>query len=355
MKKIIVNLKTRSYPIYIEPGLIKDLSDYLSEYNHGQKWVIISQQNLMGIIGYEFEKNLNNSGFDCRHITLPTGEAAKSMNEYSRAISQMIEYQCDRKSFIIALGGGVIGDVAGFISSTYMRGIEYVQVPTTLLAMVDSSIGGKTGINIAEGKNLVGSIYQPKAVFIDQNILKTLPKQEVVAGLGEIVKYGAISDFNFFDNVSGWLSDIENFPFEKAIETCCKIKALVVSEDEHEHGLRKILNFGHTVAHALESNYGFQSIKHGEAVALGMLCAGYISFKLNKLDESQYYKLKNTIRKLPLPDLKGVNREHLMTFIKRDKKYEKGTLNFIILNGIGNAEVTKDVTEELLLESLLEI
>jgi|TARA_B110001454_G_scaffold178624_1_gene171519 3-dehydroquinate synthase len=355
MKKITVNLKRNSYPIYINPGLIKNLQDYLSDYNHGQKWIIISQHNLMELFGYQIEKNLNNSGFDCQHITLPKGEAAKSLNEYSRAISQMIEFQCDRKSFIISLGGGVIGDVAGFISSTFMRGIEYVQVPTTLLAMVDSSIGGKTGINIPEGKNLIGSIYQPKAVFIDQNILNTLPQEEVIAGLGEIIKYGAISDVKFFEDVSVWLSDIDNFPFEKAIENCCNIKASVVSEDEHEHGLRKILNFGHTIAHALESNYGFQRIKHGEAVSLGMLCAGYISLKLNKLDKNEYDKLKSTIRKLPLPELKGLNRDQIMNFIKRDKKYEKGILNFIILNEIGSAQATKNVPAELLLESLLEI
>jgi len=267
----------------------------------------------------------------------------------------MIEYGCDRKSFIISLGGGVVGDVAGFISSSFMRAIHYIQIPTTLLSMVDSSIGGKTGINIPEGKNLVGSIYQPKAVFIDQNLLKTLPRQEIIAGIGEILKYGAIADRKFFDNVSGWLSDVQNFPFDKAIEICCKIKASIVSEDENDNGIRTILNFGHTVGHALESNFGFQTIKHGEAVAFGMLCAGYISFKLNKLKEDQYLYLKETIKKLPLPELKRLNRDRLLTFIKRDKKYDKGKLKFVILNKIGDAEITNNVDENLLLESLSEL
>ena len=355
MKNILVELKNRSYQIHIEPGLIKNLSVHLSKYNNGQKWIIISQQNIMGIIGYNIEKRLNENGFDCSHITLPIGEAAKSINVYTSAISQMIDYGCDRKSFIISLGGGVVGDVAGFISSSFMRGVQYIQIPTTLLSMVDSSIGGKTGINIAEVKNLVGSIYQPKAVFIDQYLLKTLPRQEIIAGLGEILKYGAIADRKFFDNVADWLSDIENFPFDEAIEICCKIKASIVSKDENDNGIRTILNFGHTVAHSLESNFEFKTIKHGEAVAFGMLCAGYISFKLEKLNEGQYLYLKRTIKKLPLPRLKRLNHNQLLTYIKRDKKYDKGKLKFVILNEIGNAEITKKVDENLLLESLSEL
>ena len=153
MKKITVDLKSRSYPIYLEPGLVKKLPSHLSELNTGQRWVIISQQNIMEIIGYDIEKNLRDKGFDCIHLTLPVGEAAKSLNEYNRSISQMIDSECDRKTFIISLGGGAVGDVAGFISSTYMRGIDYIQIPTTLLSMVDSSIGGKTGVNTSKGKN----------------------------------------------------------------------------------------------------------------------------------------------------------------------------------------------------------
>ena len=355
MKKITVDLKSRSYPIYIEPGLVKKIPSYLSEYNKGQKWVIISQQNIMEIIGYDIEKYLIEKGFDCIHFTLPIGEAAKSMNEYNRAISQMIENECDRKTFIVSLGGGAVGDVAGFIASTYMRGIAYIQIPTTLLSMVDSSIGGKTGVNTSEGKNLIGSIYQPRAVFIDQEILKTLPRQEIISGLGEIIKYGAIANQNFFDKVSEWLDDIQNFPYNQAIEICCKIKADIVSKDEHDFGVRKILNFGHTIGHALESLYGFKNIRHGEAVALGMICSGYISNKLNKLDKNQYFRLRDTINKLPLPVLKKFNESQIFDYIKKDKKYENGKLKFIILNQIGNAEITNQVDEKLLLKSLSEL
>ena len=355
MKKITVDLKSRSYPIYIEPGLVKKIPSYLSRYNKGQKWVIISQQNIMEIIGYDIEKNLIEEGFDCIHLTLPIGEAAKSMNEFNRTISQMIENECDRKSFIISLGGGAVGDLAGFISSTYMRGIDYIQIPTTLLSMVDSSIGGKTGVNTSAGKNLIGSVYQPKAVFIDQKILKTLPNQEIISGLGEIIKYGAIADEIFFDKVSVWFDDIKNFPLNKSIEICCKIKANIVSQDEHDSGTRRILNFGHTIGHALESFYGFKNIRHGEAVALGMICSGYISHKLNKLDKHQYLRLRDTINKLPLPALKKVNHSQIFDYIKKDKKYENGKLNFVILNQIGDATITNQVDEKLLLKSLLEL
>ena len=355
MKKITVNLKSKSYPIYLNPGLVKELPSYLSEYNRGQRWIIISQQNIMEIIGYDIEKNLIDNGFDCIHFTLPIGEAAKSMSQFNRTISQMIECECDRKSFIISLGGGVVGDIAGFISSTYMRGIDYIQIPTTLLSMVDSSIGGKTGVNTSLGKNLIGSIYQPKAVFIDQEMLRTLPRQEIISGLGEIIKYGAIADKSFFDRVSIWLDDIQNFPLNEAIEICCKIKADIVSKDEHDFGVRKILNFGHTIGHALESFYGFKNIRHGEAVAFGMICSGYISHKLNKLDENQYLCLRDTIKKLPLPILKRVNQNQIFDYIKKDKKYENGKLNYIILNKIGNAGITNQVGQKLLLKSLLEL
>ena len=190
-----------------------------------QKWIILSQHKIMELFGYDLEENFQDYDFHCSNITLPNGEAAKSINEYNRAIEQMIDFGCDRKTNIIALGGGVVGDVSGFIASTFMRGIDYFQVPTTLLSMVDSSIGGKTGINIPRGKNLVGTIYQPKGVFIDQGLLKTLPAEEVISGLGEIIKYGAILDSQFFNKISNWVQDLPNFPFAEAIEKISKLES----------------------------------------------------------------------------------------------------------------------------------
>lgn len=351
MKKYKVNLKERSYNISIEPGIINDLPILLSKYNNGQKWIIISQHKLMELYGYEIEKNLKDSGFDCYHVTLPNGEAAKSINEFNRTISQMIEFGCDRKSCILSLGGGAVGDVSGFIASSFMRGIKYFQIPTTLLSMVDSSIGGKTGINIDQGKNLIGSIYQPNEVFVDQNFLATLPKEEVISGIGEIIKYGAILDQDFFEKVSIWVQDVPAFPFSEAIEICCKLKADIVSKDESDNGIRGILNFGHTIGHALELKFGFNTLRHGEAVAFGMLCAGYVSFKLKKLEEKQFNVLEKLIRTLPLPKLKKINSEELLSLIKRDKKFVKGKLKFITLNKIGEATINQNVDDFILKES----
>ena len=352
MKSVQVNLGSRSYPIHVKSGLLKQTASILSDQNHGQKWVIISQYNLMDLFGFDLMTVLNESGFNCDFITLPVGEASKSLNEFSRVISQMVEFGCDRKTTIIALGGGVVGDVSGFVASSFMRGIDYYQIPTTLLSMVDSSIGGKTGINIAEGKNLVGAIYQPKGVLIDPVILESLPQEEVFAGLGEIIKYGAIWDKAFLIDISTWLEDIDSFPFEDAIRKSCKIKAEVVSKDEREGDLRRILNFGHTIGHALESHLGYGKIRHGEAVALGMKCAGFISQKLNLLSKEELSTLNQTINRLPLPQLPHINGNHLMPFIKTDKKSEKGVLNFVLLDGLGNALSSTDVTEELIQESL---
>jgi 3-dehydroquinate synthase len=352
VKSVHVNLGSRSYPIHVKSGLLKQTASILSDQNHGQKWVIISQYNLMDLFGFDLMTVLNESGFNCDFITLPIGEASKSLNEFSRVISQMVEFGCDRKTTIIALGGGVVGDVSGFVASSFMRGIDYYQIPTTLLAMVDSSIGGKTGINIAEGKNLVGAIYQPKGVLIDPVILESLPQKEVFAGLGEIIKYGAIWDKAFLIDISTWLEDIDSFPFEDAIRKSCKIKAEVVSKDEREGDLRRILNFGHTIGHALESHLGYGKIRHGEAVALGMKCAGFISQKLDLLSKEELSTLNQTINRLPLPQLPHINGNHLMPFIKTDKKSEKGVLNFVLLDGLGNAISSTDVTEELIQESL---
>ncbi len=352
MKTIQVNLGERSYPIHVASGLLIQIPAILSEHNHGQKWIIISQYNLMELVGFKLISDMKEAGFESDYITLPVGEAAKSLNEFSRIISQMIELNCDRKTTILALGGGVVGDVAGFVASSFMRGIDYFQIPTTLLAMVDSAIGGKTGINIAEGKNLVGAIYQPKGVLVDPTILNSLPKEEVIAGLGEVIKYGAIWDKNFLIEISAWMENIESFPFEKAIATSCHVKAEVVSKDEREGDLRRILNFGHTIGHALESHLGYGRIRHGEAVALGMKCAGFISEKLGLLSKEDASILSETINRLPLPEIPHINKNHLMPFIKTDKKSEKGVLNFVVLDGLGNATTSTQVTEEMIQESL---
>jgi len=355
MKTIQVDLHARSYPIFVESGLTKKISTVLSTENHGQKWVVFSQDGILNRYGKMMNDQLSKAGFDTIIMDIPTGEKAKSFHVYQNVLSRMMAAGCDRSSTILSLGGGVTGDLAGFAASTFMRGIDYFQIPTTLLAMVDSSIGGKTGINIKEGKNLVGSIYQPKGVLIDPNMLKSLPQKEVVSGLGEIIKYGAIRDKNFFSNISQWLEDLESFPFEKAITQSCEIKSAIVSNDEREGGLRRILNFGHTMGHALEACQGYGKIRHGEAVSLGMICAGWISKQLGYLSNGEYTILKNTIQKLPLPLLPKRDYEKILFFIKKDKKTISGKLHFVILKELGSAETTDSVADDLLIESLKEI
>ena len=234
MNTIQVALNKNSYPIYLENGLIQKIPKILSNKNHGQRWVIISQHSLMELFGFALLSNMKKSNYKIDYITLPNGEAAKSMNEFKRVISSMIEIHCDRKTNIIALGGGVVGDLAGFVASSFLRGINYYQVPSTLLSMVDSSIGGKTGVNIAEGKNLIVSIYQPIAVFIDPELLHSLPTTELISGLGEVIKYGAIYDRSFLTDISGWLDDINSFPLNDAIKRSCQIKADIVSKEGNQ-------------------------------------------------------------------------------------------------------------------------
>ncbi len=355
MKTIPINLGPRSYAINVGTGLMNKIPQLLSDNNHGQKWIIISQHRLMELFGFNLMKNLKHIGFNSDYITLPTGEAAKSLNEFSRIISQMIEMNCDRSTTILALGGGVVGDVAGFAAASFMRGIDYYQIPTSLLAMVDSSIGGKTGINIAEGKNLVGAIYQPKSVFVDPTLLESLPREEVISGLGEIIKYGAIQDNAFFSEISHALDNLESFPFEKAIYRSCEIKADIVSQDEREGDLRRLLNFGHTIGHALEAHFGYGKLRHGEAVSYGMICAGWISNQLGNLSKNDYQDLKVTIEKLPLPLLNKFDQNQILPFIKNDKKNMSGKLHFVILDGLGSASTTNDVSDDLILNSLKEI
>ncbi|MBH10813.1 MAG: 3-dehydroquinate synthase [Candidatus Marinimicrobia bacterium] len=352
MKTIQVELGLRSYQVHVKSGLIEKIPVLLSKNNHGQKWVIISQHGLLELFGFELISVLRRQHFNIDYVTLPMGEAAKSIKEFSSIISQLSELGCDRSTTVLALGGGVVGDISGFAASTFMRGIEYFHIPTTLLAMVDSSIGGKTGINIVAGKNMVGTFYQPKGVFVDPNILSSLPRTEVIAGLGEVIKYGAIKDADFLREIYTWLNDIDSFPFEEAIRRCCEIKAGIISIDEQENDLRRILNFGHTIGHALEAYLGYGKIRHGEAVALGMKCSSWISERINNFSNKDAEYLNAVINKLPLPKIPTINADHLIPFVKMDKKSKKGNLNFVVLDCLGNATICKNVSEELIRNSL---
>ena len=348
MKTVTVELADRSYPIHLENGLLDKFPEILEEQNGTSSWIIISQSSILELLGPRLKAN----NLDSYEIIVSEGESAKDLDEYRSVISKMIEIGCDRSSTILALGGGVVGDLAGFVAATYMRGIDFIQIPTTLLGMVDSAIGGKTGINLPEGKNMVGAFHQPKAVLIDPTILESLPQKEILSGLAEVIKYGAIQDRDFLTWVSSELDDIKTFDFESAITRCCAIKADVVSQDERESGLRRILNFGHTIGHAIEAHMGYGDIRHGEAVAYGMNCAAWISEQLGILPAADRRILNDTIAKLSLSAPPPLDQDAILSFIHRDKKSEDGVLNFVVLEGLGNASTSTKVQDQLIIESL---
>ena len=356
MQTISVPLQNRSYPIWIEKGLLTKLPELLKPMNQGQKWVIFSQNEIISLYGNSLYKGLKSAGFQVELVVLPDGEKAKSLNELEGIFSQLIGMGCDRSSTFLALGGGVVGDATGFIAASFMRGVDYIQIPTTLLAMVDSSIGGKTGVNLPDGKNLVGAIWQPKAVVIDIELLKSLQEREITSAMGEVLKYGAILDRNLFEVVAENLNDILNLSkpelLTEVIGRCAKLKADVVVEDEREGGKRRILNFGHTIGHALETHFGFETLRHGEAVAYGMLAAGKLSNEDGRLKIEDFELLQTTIKKLPLPKLPEFDAENILKIMQRDKKVKDRKINFVLLEAIGKTVIVDSIEKESIIKAM---
>ena len=356
MQTISVPLQNRSYPIWIEKGLLTNLPELLKPMNQGQKWVIFSQNEIISLYGNSLYKGLKSAGFQVELVVLPDGEKAKSLNELEGIFSQLISMGCDRSSTFLALGGGVVGDATGFIAASFMRGVDYIQIPTTLLAMVDSSIGGKTGVNLPDGKNLVGVIWQPKAVVIDIELLKSLQEREITSAMGEVLTYGAILDRNLFEVVAENLNDILHLSkpdlLTEVIGRCAKLKADVVVEDEREGGKRRILNFGHTIGHALETHFGFETLRHGEAVAYGMLAAGKLSNEDGRLEIEDFELLQTTIKKLPLPKLPEFDAENILKIMQRDKKVKDRKINFVLLEAIGKTVIVDSIEKESIIKAM---
>ena len=356
MQTISVPLQNRSYPIWIEHGLINKLPELLKPLNQDQKWVLFSQEEIFNHYGETFVNNLKNAGFKVESIIYADGEEAKSLTALEDIYSQLIELGCDRSSTFLALGGGVVGDVTGYVAATFMRGVDYIQIPTTLLAMVDSSIGGKTGVNLPNGKNLVGAIWQPKAVVIDPELLNSLPKREVTSALGEVIKYGAILDKELFDLISENLDNLLEIGnptlLTDVIARCAKLKADIVADDEREGDNRRILNFGHTIGHALETHFGFDTLRHGEAIAYGMLVAGKLSIEYSGLKDEDFELLQETIQKLPLPILPEFDPIALLNIVKNDKKVKNGKVHFVLLKEIGKTEIKNNLYEESIINAL---
>ncbi|MGI9200634.1 MAG: 3-dehydroquinate synthase [Woeseiaceae bacterium] len=339
-RTIQVELGIRSYPIVIGSGLLGGGFE-LNEYVKGDSCLIVSNDTVAPLYLEKLQANINNK--QVATLELPDGEAFKTTDTLHTILDKLVETGASRDTTVVALGGGVVGDVAGFAAASYMRGVGFVQVPTTLLAQVDSSVGGKTGINHAQGKNLIGAFYQPGIVLIDTDTLQTLPDRELKAGLAEVIKYGAIADIEFLAWLEQNLDDLLNGNADAlayAIERSCTIKAEVVAEDEREAGRRAILNFGHTFGHAIENCLGYGEWLHGEAVAAGMIMAA----KLSGISAANLDRLTSLIERAGLPvEPPAIPADAFMRAMSRDKKVENNSLRFVLLKELGDAFVTSDI------------
>ena len=346
-----VELGSRSYPIVIGTGILAD-THIVAPHLASKRVVVVTNETLAPLYLAPLQDSLRESGVEVIVITLPDGEQYKTWETLNRIYDAMLAQRCDRTTTVIALGGGVIGDVAGFAAATYQRGVPYIQIPTTLLAQVDSSVGGKTAINHPLGKNMIGAFYQPRLVLADLETLATLPERELSAGLAEVIKYGVIMDSAFF----GWLENNMERLVERdtdalahAVETSCRCKADIVAADERESGRRALLNFGHTFGHAIEAGLGFGAWLHGEAVAAGMLLAARLSAKQRDISDDDVERLRRLLERARLPtEAPRLGVERYLELMGYDKKVHQGKLRLVLLRSIGEAYLSADFSREAL-------
>jgi len=355
---VSVQLGRRSYAIQIGAGLIEGLGRECARLKLGARCAIITDTN----VGRRYAKATFNAlaakGFSPSLIVVPAGEKAKSLKTVQTCYDLLAAHRLERKSFIVALGGGVVGDLAGFVAATYLRGLAFVQVPTTLLAQVDSSVGGKVGVNLKAGKNLVGAFHQPRLVLCDLDALKTLPEREYRAGLAEVIKYGIIYDAKLFAQLERDLPKLlrrDRGALAGVVARCCEIKAEVVGQDETESGLRAILNFGHTIGHAVENISGYGKYLHGEAIAIGQVAAARLSAQLLGLPKSHVDRIARLFRWTGLPvtlRLNAARRRKLLAVMKLDKKVSGGEVKFVLARRIGKVVFGCKVPSELVEQTL---
>ena len=359
MRTVQVNLGQRSYDISIGEGLLQDAGQLISKRLTGRRVFLISNLTVFELYGQLVVDGLTAADLDVVHLLIPDGERSKNLHTVENIYTYLIAQRADRNSALVALGGGVTGDVVGFVAASYLRGVPYVQIPTTLLSQVDSSVGGKTGVNHCLGKNLIGAFYQPSLVCIDTQSLSTLPAREFQSGLYEVVKYGLIYDGVFFDYFAEHLEGIKEREPEvmaNVISRCCEIKAEVTSIDETEADLRRILNFGHTLGHALEAATRYEGFRHGEAVAYGMMAAARLSHAAGNLDSESLERINNTILAIgPLPSAGDVPFSRLLEAMKRDKKREDDQIVFVLLDRIGKTVIRSGIQEDLLSDVWAEV
>jgi len=354
-QSIPLELGVDSYNIEVAFGLRNQLAEVLAPYNKGQTFFVLSQHTILDHYQSVLD-DLESLGYKLVVHTVPADESAKNIRYAEEVWGAMVQAGCDRSTVLLALGGGVVGDLGGFVASTYMRGIDCVQIPTTLLAMIDSAIGGKTAINLDAGKNLVGRVYQPKAVIVDPGFLATLPERNVVSSLAEAIKYGFIKEKRIFDLMDQRFEEMVALDDQELlldiIASSCRIKADVVSNDQFEHGERRLLNYGHTIGHALEAIHAYQGLYHGEAVLYGMKCANHISWQKDMLSDAEYEHAQTVLDKFPLPELQNIDSDQVLEIVSHDKKNINGQLHFVLLDGLGQAVTQTDVTPEQMVASL---
>lgn len=349
MKTIEVNLPNSSYELLIKRGIINNIGYEVKKVYKGDKVAIVTDENVDRLYGDIVEQSLKSQGFDILKMVLKPGEKTKSMEQVLGVYDSLLDFGLNRGNLIIALGGGVIGDLTGFCASTFLRGIPYIQIPTSLLAQIDSSIGGKVAIDLQRGKNLVGSFYHPKAVYIDPEVLKTLEKRFLNDGLGEVIKYALIRDKALFDELKEIESDEDLLEkIEDIIYKCCCIKKHVVEADERDTGERMILNFGHTIAHGIEKLQNYEGLSHGEAVSVGMYHITLKSEEEGLTKEGTAKEIKELIKKFNLPyEVQGIKKEELLGALAMDKKNIGKNMNLILLRDIGEAFIHRVSGQEI--------
>ena len=354
---VTVRLGERSYPVYVAPGLISGVGSLIAErLPSASNCAIVTSENIWGLHGEALANSLEEAGFEADIVLVPDGEEAKSWGETARLLGELLDRGFDRRSALIAFGGGAVGDLAGFAAAIYLRGIGLVQVPTTLLAQVDSAIGGKAAVNHPKGKNLIGAFKQPGLVASDPELLASLPEREIRSGLAEVVKYGVIADSELFRKVEEQgdaLQDAEPLALTEVVKRCTAIKVGYVEEDERDlGGIRAALNYGHTLGHAVET-LSAPRMRHGEAVAIGMGFAGRISVGLGLMEEGELERQQDLLASLGLetgiPDLK---LDDILDALSRDKKVEGGSVRFVLPTGIGTAPVIRPIDETLIVREL---
>ncbi len=356
LQTVVVNLGERSYPIFIQPGIFTRGGKMIKQKLSPTRVALASDKHVAPLYAEGVLGSLEDAGFTARLIVVPAGERSKSLTRLKHVYRAFFDFQMDRKSAVVALGGGVVGDLAGFAAATFMRGIPLIQIPTSLLAQVDSSVGGKVAVDHPEGKNMIGAFYQPRLVLIDPDTLSTLPRPELRSGLAEVVKYGMILDREFFEFLERRVEQVlalKPADMTHVIRRCCQLKAQVVEKDEKESGLRAILNYGHTIAHALELLSGYRGLRHGEAVAIGMVGASLIAEEMGMVTAEVTTRQARLLKNFGLPTSLGeLDTERLLQLLYHDKKVVGGKLRFILPRQVGEVVIADDVSEKVILRAL---